>query len=262
MNNSEKLSHAKAERTGEFGYNRCGTLMKIIQYDNRNNVFVEFQDDYKYIARVRYDHFKKGIVYNPYDKTVNGIGCFGIGPYIAYDDNGNITRQYNIWKSMLNRVYDKYGRSRNESYANCSVCDEWLNFQNFGQWYDKNYYQIHEEKMCLDKDILCKGNKIYCPSNCVFVPEEINKVFIGHRKLRGKYPIGVFKRKGKESYIAMYHNGRGQQYIGDYKTPEDAFYAYKEYKELYIKKLADKYKGKIPDKVYDALYKYEVEITD
>ena len=60
----------------------------------------------------------------------------------------------------------------------------------------------------------------------------------------------------------MYHNGRGQQYIGDYKTPEDAFYAYKKCKESYLKHLADKYKGEIPDKVYDALYKYEVEITD
>lgn len=256
------MSNAKISRVGEVKYNRCGTLMKIVQYNTWNDIWVEFQDEYKYIAHSRYDHFKNGSISNPYDKTVNNVGYIGVGKYTAYDNFGKRTQKYTIWVSMLRRVYDRYGRSKNESYANCSVCNEWLDFQNFGKWYDENYYQVREEKMCLDKDILYKGNKIYCPNNCTFVPEEINKAFIGHGKLRGKYPIGVFKRKGKENYIAMYHNGRGQQYIGDYKTPEDAFYAYKKCKESYLKHLADKYKGEIPDKVYDALYKYEVEITD
>ena len=231
------MSNANISPVGEVKYNRCGTLMKIVQYNTWNDILVEFQDEYKYIAHSRYDHFKNGSISNPYDKTVNNVGYIGVGKYTAYDNFGKRTQKYTIWVSMLNRVYDRYGRSKNESYANCSVCNEWLDFQNFGKWYD-------------------------CPNNCTFVPEEINKAFIGHGKLRGKYPIGVFKRKGKENYIAMYHNGRGQQYIGDYKTLEDAFYAYKKCKESYLKHLADKYKGEIPDKVYDALYKYEVEITD
>lgn len=50
--------------------------------------------------------------------------------------------------------------------------------------------------------------------------------------------------------------------VGVYGTPEQAFQAYKKFKESYIKQVADEYKDKIPEKLYEALYKYEVEIDD
>ena len=40
------------------------------------------------------------------------------------------------------------------------------------------------------------------------------------------------------------------------------FFVYKQFKEKYIKQVADEYKDLIPQKLYDALYKYEVEIND
>lgn len=40
-----------------------------------------------------------------------------------------------------------------------------------------------------------------------------------------------------------------------------AFEAYKK-KEKYIKEVADSYKSVIPIKVYDAMYQYEILITD
>ena len=33
-------------------------------------------------------------------------------------------------------------------------------------------------------------------------------------------------------------------------------------KEQYIKQVADEYKGRIPDRLYEAMYKWEVEIDD
>lgn len=52
--------------------------------------------------------------------------------------------------------------------------------------------------------------------------------------------------------------------LGTYKTINEAFTIYKEFKERVIKQVADEYysKGLIPKKVQDALYKYEVLITD
>ena len=50
--------------------------------------------------------------------------------------------------------------------------------------------------------------------------------------------------------------------LGYYDTPEDAFNAYKQFKEKYIKQVAYKYKDKIPDKLYKAMYEYKVEIED
>jgi hypothetical protein len=54
------------------------------------------------------------------------------------------------------------------------------------------------------------------------------------------------------------------KYLGYYATPLEAFNAYKTAKEEYIKELAEKYfqEGKITERVYNALMKYEVEITD
>ena len=51
-------------------------------------------------------------------------------------------------------------------------------------------------------------------------------------------------------------------YLGTFNTPEEAFCAYKEVKEAYIKDVADKWKDRIDPRVYDALMNYQVEITD
>ena len=43
---------------------------------------------------------------------------------------------------------------------------------------------------------------------------------------------------------------------------EKAFEVYKYYKEKNIKQVADYYKEQIPQRLYNGLYNYEVEITD
>ena len=55
-----------------------------------------------------------------------------------------------------------------------------------------------------------------------------------------------------------------KQIIGYYSDEYTAFIAYKSAKEQYVKERAEKYfqEGKITDKVYNALMRYEVEITD
>ena len=50
--------------------------------------------------------------------------------------------------------------------------------------------------------------------------------------------------------------------LGSYDTPVEAFYAYKYFKECAIKYTADTYIDYIPTKLYNALYNYEIEITD
>ena len=52
--------------------------------------------------------------------------------------------------------------------------------------------------MCLDKDILYKGNKEYAPDKCIFVPERINKLFLKNDADRGDLPIGVTYHKNKK----------------------------------------------------------------
>jgi hypothetical protein len=196
----------------------------------------------------------------------SGQGCplcyhkvLGVANYDGNSDDNTIIKHK--WHSMINRCYNPKATSRRPTYQECSVCDEWLTFSNFKKWFEDptNGYQ---EGYHLDKDILVKGNCEYSPETCCFVPNEINVLLTKRQRQRGKYPIGVTYVRGL--YIANVNMDSHQVRIGGYHSPEDAFQAYKIAKEQYIKELAEKYfqEGKITEKVYDALMKYEVEITD
>ena len=120
--------------------------------------------------------------------------------------------------------------------------------------------------MCLDKDILFKGNKIYSPDTCVFVPNRINNLFTKRQNDRGEYPIGVYYHKSKFnpqcSIYADFNKKYKQKHLGTFDTPEEAFHKYKKFKEQYIKEVAEEYKDLIPTKLYEAMCKYVVEIND
>ena len=75
-------------------------------------------------------------------------------------------------------------------------------------------------------------------------------------------PIGV--RRFKNKFTAQLSQGNKRKFLGYYDTIEDAFFAYKQAKEQYIKEVATEYfsRGEITEKVYNALMNYEVGITD
>jgi hypothetical protein len=193
--------------------------------------------------------------------TVYGTGYFGEGTYKSRQ-NGKRTRQYKTWLAMLERCYENKTKEKLPSYAGCYVCEEWHNFQIFSKWYDENYYEIDGQRMELDKDILVKGNKVYSPETCVFVPHRINSLFTKSNSIRGDLPIGVHWHKRDEKYVAKCQCGDKRKHLGYHDTPEKAFNAYKIFKENYIKQIAEEYKDRIPNKLYDAMKKYIVEITD
>lgn len=67
-------------------------------------------------------------------------------------------------------------------------------------------------------------------------------------------PQGVYLNKRTGSYVAQLSVGTGKrEYFGSHKTPEDAFEAYKIAKELHVKEVVMKWKGKIDDKVFSVL---------
>ena len=178
-------------------------------------------------------------------------------------DNANSIenrKAYSLWVNMLARCYSPYVHKRLPTYIGCSVCEEWLLFSNFKKWFDDNYVEGYD----LDKDVLVKGNTIYGPSTCCFIPHKlncsINKCQGGRRKL----PIGVCFDTSRGKYVCSFRRGMKHKHIGRFESLNDAFLAYKAAKEEYIKELAEEYyqECKITKKVYDALMKYEVEITD
>ena len=270
MSNENVLELYKKERLGEVFHNKHGTLMKIIKYNNANDIWVEFQDEYKIKIHTSYKNFKNGVVKNPYDKEVYDVGYIGKGKY----DKKNYPKVYQQWIDMLRRCYDPYYLNKKPTYIDCYVCNEWLCFQNFAKWCEENYYEVKNEIMHLDKDILIKGNKIYSPETCMFVPERINILFVKNKSIRGKYPIGISEYKEKKSNYKcllvrcnFFDKEKNKNIVKNLKTfpinrPFQAFTCYKNFKENYIKQVADEYKELIPIKLYEAMLKYEVEIND
>jgi hypothetical protein len=163
---------------------------------------------------------------------------------------------------MLKRCYNVEYSKKDNAYMDCEVCDEWFNFQNFAKWYDENFYEIEGEKIHLDKDILIKGNKIYSPETCVFVPARINILFAKSKSKRGDYPIGVHLDKRTNKFISSCRDKTKYDYLGSFEVIEYAFQTYKIHKEKLIKQVAEDYKEKIPAKLYNAMMNYIVEITD
>lgn len=253
-----------------------------------------FSTKEKFVARSReihgdkYDYSK--VVYNGCDKKVI-IGCPIHGDFeqtpshhtsgargcpkcsnpsrllcgVGVNDVSNIrgTKFYEIWHSMVYRCYGKPPKRRRYSYGNCTVCKEWLILSKFKEWFenpDNGYRKGHQ----LDKDILVKGNRVYSPDTCCFVPQEINTLFHSASRKKGKYILGVNRKKGDNVYCANICVGGIRTFLGCYKSENEAFEAYREAKELYIRKLAEDYysKREITKRVYDALMAYHIKDTD
>ena len=254
----------KNNRVGERFRNRDdlgGYEFVIVEYNSYSDVWVQFQDEHKAIVHTRYEYCKKGGIKNPYHPSVYGVGYLGVGKYKS-SINGKMTKEYREWKSMLARCYDEEYHKKRPTYKNVIADEYFHNFQNYCKWREDNYYEIEGETMCLDKDILVKGNKEYAPDKCIFVPERINTLFIKCDNDRGSFPIGVSYNKQKNKYAAQCNIKGKTKHLGYFNTVEEAFLAYKQFKEQYIKQVADEYKNKIPQRLYDAMYRYEIDIND
>ena len=248
-------------RIGETAKNNFGSTMIIKDYNGAKDIVVEFPEYNNWSIKTSYQQFKNGLIKCPYERRTFGVGFIGEGKYAPKED-GITTRRYEVWRDMIQRCYNDKMILKNPTYAECTVCDEWHNFQAFAEWYDNNYYEIPGMRMQLDKDILNKHNKVYSPNSCIFVPEAINKLFVKAQRRRGECPMGVHKLKKNSKYRADIHmNGKGTT-LGTFDTPEEAFTAYKTAKENYIKEIADQYKDLIPKRLYDAMYEYEIEYDD
>ena len=265
--NGYVMNPKRKNRVGCKNVNNQGHQMEIIEYNGCLDILVMFDNDKNNIVRTKYDLFKSGAVNNP-----NHIGKFGgiIGKRIGVNSNKEIKKSYDVWNSMHTRCNNSQYHELEPTYKDKYVCEDWIYYNKFKEWFDKNYYNLGEECMQLDKDILVKGNKVYSPETCIFVPQRINNLFTKTDAKRGEYPIGVYyKTKEKQLTSGMSYldeNGKKKyRGFGYFNTVEDAFNCYKTNKESYIKQVADEYKSKYPNfpqKLYDAMYGYEVEITD
>ena len=162
----------KSKSSGDF---------KILKYNGSKDVEIQFLKT-GYETVVQLGHIKSGSIKDPYSPSVFGVGISGTKypPTI----NGVQTKEYVLWKHMLERCYSDVYKKKQPTYEGCEVSDKFKSYTYFYEWcnkqmgFDNEYWQ-------LDKDLLIKGNKVYSEDYCVFLPKEINLVLTKSNKTRG-----------------------------------------------------------------------------
>ena len=229
----------------------------ILKYTKHNNVTVRFIDT-NYVTTTSLTHIKNGFVKDKYAPSVHGVGVVG-----DFNRGDNIAKQreYILWCNMLARCYLKTYHERNPSYVNCSASDNFKFYPFFKEWCNRQV-GFSNEDWVLDKDILFKSNKIYSEDTCVFVPHTVNQTFVHKGSTNEGLPIGVSYDKRYSKYVSYLRRENKQKFLGYYNAPEEAFFAYKQAKEDYIKEIANKWKDQIDPRIHEALMNWTVEITD
>ena len=240
----------KSKSSGDF---------KIVKYNDAKDVEIQFLKT-GYEATVQLGHIKRGKVKDPYSASVHGVGV--VGTKYPPSEGGVNTKEYVLWKHMLQRCYSDGFKNKRPTYEGCEVSENFKSYEYFYEWCNKQI-GFGNEGWHLDKDLLIKGNKVYSEDSCVFIPREINQLLTKRTALRGEYLIGVYYHKGDKAFKAQVNKNKGKrEHLGYFKTEIEAFNAYKEAKEAFVKEQANKWKGKIDERAYEALMNYQVEITD
>ena len=236
-----------------FKTNNYGPLV-VTKYVNSSKVHIKFIET-GYETNAEINQIKKGNVKDRLVATVWDVGILGDEPACV---NGKRLKEYMLWGSMLKRCYDDKYHSEHPTYRDCYVSENFKYYSYFKDWCSRQV-GFNQTGWDLDKDILVRGNKSYSEDTCVFVPQEINKLLNRQDKDQDKYPLGVYYDSRENNFQSKINNGKKQVRIGRFDTAEEAFQAYKQAKEGRIKLLADKYRGELDARVYEALMGYQVE---
>lgn len=169
---------------------------------------------------------------------VCGVGVYTKGKCKAYE-NGRRTRTYHAWTSMLQRCYSSKYQAKWPTYIGCTVCDEWLEFQAFAEWYEVNRPD-NDLSYQLDKDLKFIGNKVYSPKTCLFVSQAVNKFTTDSGATRGEYMIGASWRKQRKKFQSCCCNPftKKQEFLGSFNSELDAHLAWRKRKSELAYELA------------------------
>lgn len=200
---------------------------------------------------------KSGSIKNVLQKSVYGVGCFGEGKYKA-KVGGKFTPEYQVWIGMMTRVYEPRSHVSHPTYSKASVCNGWLNFQNFATWCQTqqgfNTAEPNGRAHHLDKDVLIPNNLEYGPEACCFITHQVNIALKGRQLDKTTdLPCGVYWHKAANSYVAQIQKESLQYHLGCFPSVDSARQAYRKEKREYIAYLAEKQRHLMCEAAYVAL---------
>ena len=204
-----------------------------------------------------YQHVKNLEFYDWTVPSVCGIGYLGSQIKQRGGVEGQIMKRvYHRWHAMLQRCYGVL--SKLNSYDGSVVCDEWHNFTVFQNWYF-SLKQHSKIDWHVDKDLLAgKRGKLYSPETCLLLPVEINVNLHTQSSSQNKLKtLGVHFNTKTGKYISQCHRD-GKNRMKSHATLESAKKCYKLEKEKSVRDMAEKFKGELDLRAYEALSSWEL----
>jgi len=187
---------------------------RILNYTHSKAISIQFiETGYKTTAQA--NDISVGNAKDRLAPTIFGIGFIGEGPHKA-NVNGKQTKVYVTWRNMLRRCYDAKYQAKYPTYADCTVAEEWHDFQVYAEWHIEHYIEGYE----LDKDCKIDGNRIYSPDTCNFIRPKDNQekahakdyVFTSPEgKMVNVYNLAEFCRENGLHSAAMYLVAKGKR---------------------------------------------------
>lgn len=160
--------------------------------------------------------------------------------------NSEYNNLYAKWLGIKKRCFDKnFVDYKNYGEKGVTICEEWLDFENFKRWYKENKY---EDRLSIDKDILANINHIdkkeYSPNSCILIHSDINCWLGGDNYLSGvtKLENNKFKAKYKGKYLGIFSTFREAKNIYAENKKKDWILLIERFKmPSYIKEILLKY---------------------
>lgn len=250
MENNVRVWHKRDDRRNCYYKNLYPMNMK--QYQAVEDIFMlTGEDSEETIENILYDAAYKPDGWKPSveKRSTCGKGYVGCAKAVEGDREA-----YVKWANMMQRCYNTKSYQGKAFYEGVTVCEEWMNFSNFKLWYRQNKHD--DRKYDLDKDILFQGNTVYSPDTCCLVTHYINTMF---EKRNDEMSTTITLNEEINMYEATYCLLGSKKTVGVYTTEEEAKQGIREYKKQHILEIAEKLKGNVPDKLYNAMKAWQVE---
>lgn len=202
-----------------------GSFIVMSRVEGKERFLIKFIKT-GYTSMAYRGNIKKGEVKDLLIPSVYGRGYLGGKKYSTSNYKGGHDEAYSAWKRMLQRCYcESYRCFSAYSGRGVTVAKEWLNYQNFAEWYYSR--ELRGEGYELDKDLKDPEGTLYSKDTCLLIPPKLNKMLSKSNTSKTSTGLKGVCRSGETSYRVKV----GEQYIGCYPTKEEAFNVYKMHKK-------------------------------
>ena len=109
---------------------------KIVKYYDSYNVDIQFLET-GYETTVELVQVKRGNVKDRYLPSVFGVGV--LGTKYPSKINGVLTKEYDLWQSMLRRCYSDNSKKKHQTYKDCEVSENFKSYEYFYEWCNEQF---------------------------------------------------------------------------------------------------------------------------